>query len=178
MIVFIFRVLIVYATLIFLWKFREKEISKKTLITAVAVAAAAMIVSFVLDYSVVFVKLDVFSVSYAFLGGVMCALDVLVPYIAVFAIARVMGYRHKCYVPDISLAIAGLIAFFYMYSYLKGFANAAGKPGFFDALLFGSNFRMINNLILYITNNAPGVILGISFVVNEKRALKKAEGGD
>ncbi len=177
MIVFIFRVLIVYATLIFLWKFREKEISKKSLITAVAVAAAAMIVGFVLDYSVVFVKLDTFSVSYAFLGGVMCALDVAVPYIAVFAIARVMGYRYKCYVPDISLAIAGLIAFFYMYSYLKGFANAAGKPGFFDALLFGSNFRMINNLILYITNNAPGVILGISFVVNEKRALDKAEEG-
>ena len=58
MIVFIFRVLIVYATLIFLWKFREKEISKKSLITAVAIAAAFMIASFILDYSVMFIKMD------------------------------------------------------------------------------------------------------------------------
>ena len=177
MIAFIVRVLFVYATLIFLWKFREKEISKKSLITAVAIAAAFMIASFILDYSVMFIKMDYFSVAYFILGGVLCALDAVVPYVAVFVIAKLFGYRYKCYVPDISLAIAGLIAFFYMYSYLKGFANAAGRPGFFDALLFGSNFRMINKLILYITNNAPGVILGISFVVNEKRALDKAEEG-
>ena len=36
----------------------------------------------------------------------------------------------------------------------------------------------INKLVTYITNNAPAVILGISFVVNEKRALKEKEQGE
>jgi hypothetical protein len=175
MIAFIVRVLFVYATLIFLWKFREKEISKKSLIIAVAAAAAFMIASFVLDYSVLFVKTDYFSTSYFVLGGVLCALDAVVPYIAVFAVAKVFGYRYKCYVPDISLAIASLIAFLYMFFYLKGFAEAINNLGFYDVLLYGSGSALLYKLIVYITNNAPGVILGISFVVNEKRALKKAE---
>ena len=174
MIPFVVRVLFVYATLVFLWKFREKEISKRSLITAVAVAAAFMILSFILDYSVVFIKMDYFSVAYFILGGVLCALDAVVPYIAVFAVAKVFGYRYKCYVPDISLAIAALIAFLYMFFYLKGFAEAINNLGFFDVLSFGSGSAILNKLIIYITNNAPGVILGISFVVNEKRALKKA----
>ena len=174
MIAFIVRVLFVYATLIFLWKFREKEISKKSLITAVAVTAAFMIASFVTDYSVAFIKMDTLSTAYFILGGVLCALDAVVPYIAVFAVAKVFGYRYKCYVPDISLAIAALIAFLYMFFYLKGLAEAINDLGFYDVLSFGSRFTVLNKLIVYITNNAPGVILGISFVVNEKRALKKA----
>ena len=177
MIAFIVRVLFVYATLIFLWKFREKEISKKSLITAVAIAAAFMIASFILDYSVMFIKMDYFSVAYFILGGVLCALDAVVPYVAVFVIAKLFGYRYKCYVPDISLAIAALIAFLYMFFYLKGLAEAINNLGFYDVLLFGSGSAVLNKLIIYITNNAPGVILGISFVVNEKRALKKAEEG-
>lgn len=177
MISFIVRVLFVYATLILLRKFREKEISKKQLVTAAALAAAFMIVSFVLDYSVLFIKMDTFSSPYFILGGVLCALDAVLPYIAVFVIAKVFGYRHKCYVPDISLVIAGLIAFIYMYSYLKGFASVVSSLGFFDTLTYGSNYIVISKLIVYITNNAPGVILGISFAVNEKRALKKAEDG-
>lgn len=178
MISIIVRVLFVYATLIFLRKYREKEISQKALITSVAVAAAFMVLSIVLDYSVVFIRMDVFSTPYFILGGVLCALDAVIPYIAVFAVARILGYRHKCYVPDISLAIAGLIAFFFMYLYLKSFAEAMSNLGFLDVLTFGSSFGAINKLVTYITNNAPAVILGISFVVNEKRALKEKEQGE
>ena len=144
----------------------------RTVIKSVAVLIASLVISVLMDYSVFVVNLDEFSISYFLYASVLCVLDVIITYVAVFIVARILGFRHKCYVPDISLAIACVLSFCYEYMTLRSIARGWVSNGFFNAFIYGTHSTVLTEFF-QILKSVPALILAISFIVNENRADKK-----
>ena len=159
----IFRAIVISAILIILIMNREDPSdSYKNVIISVMTALAALIISAVIDYSVMFIDIDPYGTVYLILSIIISILDVLIPFIGLYLISRLLGYRAKKRIPVLSLKICTVFIVILTYLQIMSIASAMKsllEGNFFDALTLGDQ-RPIS-WILMILKNLPMVILAV-----------------
>lgn len=163
----IFRIIVIFAiTIALLMNRKEKPDSDKSVIFSFIIALATLIISSLIDYSVMFIKIDPLGNAYLILSMVISLLDAVITFIGVYMITKILGYRVEKRIPVLTLKIASVFIVFLTYMQVMSVARAlmAFESGnFLDSFTAGHS-QLPTGWLLIILKNLPAVILAITAI--------------
>ena len=163
----IFRIIVIFAiTIALLMNRKEKPDSDKSVVYSFIIALATLIISSLIEYSVIFIKIDPLGNAYLILSMVISLLDAVITFIGVYMITKILGYRVEKRIPVLTLKIASVFIVFLTYMQVMSVARAlmAFESGNFLDSFTAGNSQLPTGWLLIILKNLPAVILAITAI--------------